>query len=201
MRFSFIGAVALAAWCACGRDSRLADKKLRKIETAKVELYGMTLDQQSPPEQVAFAALQAVREDFYAKNKTEREAALDKQFALAAGKTIAGRDRTSLTAEEVTYHVVYHWTPTLSHYAANFPTTWDEAKSRLVVRKVGPGKNSKISEAEVALQVADPSGDPKASVVLLTWLAQEEGYWRVLHFGFDSRKRTLVAAGTTEENE
>jgi len=179
----------------CSRDVRLADKKVPTVTVRSVSHYGLTLDQNATPEQVAFAALRAIREDFLAKNEAEREAALAKQFDLCAAEVLAERNRTSLSRDEYIYSVVYRWTPTVSHYVGDFPADWESAEGRLVRRAVSRAKGEKESgeECEVAMQVADPAGDPKASVVLVVWLAKDGGFWRVLHLGFDPTTRTLTA--------
>ena len=46
-------------------------------------------------------------------------------------------------------------------------------------------------ECELAIEVDDPSGDPNARVVMLVWLAQDKGLWRVMHFGFDPETRKV----------
>jgi hypothetical protein len=146
----------------------------------------MTLDASATPEQVAYVALQAIRDDFQAKSSKDRDTAIDVQFDIAAANVIAARKpkRSSAEADEYLHDVVYHWTPTVSYYVADFPKTGEEAQKRLVIRL------KTETDVELAMEVSDPSGDPKAQVVMLIWLAKDKGMWRVLHFGFD-RKRAL----------
>lgn len=191
----FVAALgSLGLWCACGSgDARLAGKNLRNPTVKAVTLYGLTLDQSASPEQVAFAALRAIREDAQAADSAAREAALDKQFDLCAADVLAAKNRTSIPRDQFLHSVVYHWTPTVSHYAADLETEWDKAAARLVERDIAPAKDNKdgVKECEVVMQVADPSGNPKASVVLIVWLAQDGGFWRVTHLGFDASRRTI----------
>lgn len=179
----------------CQRDVRLAGKKIPTVNVRPVTMYGMTLDATASPEQVAFAALQAVREDFGAKDAVEREAALARQFDLCAANHIDSRRSSSLERDEHIYNVVYRWTPTVSHYVGDFPTDWTAAQARLHRRELKlPEKvNGTAEVTEVAMAVKDPGGEPDASVVLLVWLARDEGLWRVSHFGFDRERRTLGA--------
>ena len=179
----------------CQRDVRLAGKKIPKVTVRPVTMYGMTLDATASPEQVAFAALRAIREDFDAKDAAAREAALAKQFDLCAANHIDSRRSSSLERDEYIYNVVYRWTPTVSHYVGDFPAEWTSAQARLHRRE--PKLSNKTTGAtemtEVAMEVKDPGGEPDASVVLLVWLAKDDGLWRVSHFGFDRERRTVGA--------
>jgi hypothetical protein len=186
-----VGAIAsLGLWCACGRDAKLAGKTLRNPTVKSVSLYGLALDQNAPPEQVAFAALRAIREDALAPDAASREAALDKQFDLCAADVLAARNRSSMPRDQFLHGVVYHWTPTVAHYAQGLETEWEKAAARLVKRDTTPSKDA-VKECEVVMQTTDPSGDPKASVVLVVWMVQDSGYWRVTHLGFEPARRTL----------
>ncbi len=184
---------AVVFWCGCGHDARLAGQKIRSPKVGTVTHYGVTLDRQAAPEQVAFVALRAIREDVSAKTDAERQAALDKQFDLCAANVLAAKNVSSLPRDEFIHSVVYHWAPTVAHYVGDFETEWEKASARCVRRESNPAKESKggATEAEIAMQVRDPGGDPNASVVLLVWLAQDEGYWRVTHLGFDPTRRTM----------
>ena len=184
--------------CGCGRDVRLSGKELREIEVKPVSHFGLTLDQDATPEKVAFAAMQAIKADAAAKNDAEREAALDAQFDLAAANELAARNRTALDAEEFYYSVVHHWTPTVSYYVGDFPGTLEEAAQRLQRRSMSK------TEAELAMVVKPPGEDPAARIVMLIWLANDKGMWRVLHFGFENGTRTVgraseAAADTAEQ--
>lgn len=186
-------AASLGLWCACGGNAHLAGKSLRNPTVKSVSLYGLTLDQNASPEQVAFAALRAIREDALAPDAASREAALDKQFDLCAAEVLAARNRTSIPRDQFLYSVVYHWTPTVAYYAQDLETEWEKAATRLVKRDIAPAKDAKesVKECEVLMQLADPSGDPKASVVLVVWMVQDGGFWRVTHLGFDPGRRTI----------
>lgn len=162
--------------------------------------YGQTLDEHATPEQVAFVALQAIREDFLAKDAAARQKALDKEFAVCAADVLEARKHQPMSRDEFVYNVVYRWTPTVDHYVGDFPTDWASAKKRLVRRNVttiNPKTSGQPSdnECEVAMEVASPDGDPNAQVVLLVWLAKDKGLWRVTHLGFDPRHRSIDQGG------
>jgi len=186
-------AVLLGVGLGCGRDVRLAGRKLRTVVVKAVNHYGVTLDERASAEQVAYVLLRAIRDDVRAVTPAEREAALDVQFDLAAANEIQARNRSSMARDEWVYNVVYRWVPTVSHYVGDFETEWDNARVRFVRRGPEPAKDppSPNAECEVAMTVADPNGDPNAQVVIVVWLAQDKGFWRVLHLGFDPKRRSV----------
>jgi hypothetical protein len=174
----------------CQRDVRLADKKLRNPTVRAISAYEMTLDEQAIPEQVAYAALRAIADDFRATDDKAREEALDVQFDLCAANEIQRQNRTSLRREEWLYEVVSHWTPTVSHYVEDFPRDWTEAQERFVLR--GPTESAEgIEECDVLIEVDDVKAgrDPNARVVIVVWLAKDNGFWRVVHLGFDAQRQ------------
>lgn len=177
----------------CNRDVRLAGRKVQHIVVQTVSHYGLTLDEQATPLQVAFVALRAIREDITAKSDSERDEALQKQFDVAAANVIQSRNKTMLSRDEFLYNVVYRWTPTVSHYAQDFETEWETAKLRFVQRDLSTGQLSDASthECKVMMEVDDPNGDPNARVVLILWMTKDTGFWRVVHLGFDTQRRSI----------
>ena len=182
---------ALAVWCGCGGDARLAGQKIRSATVRSVTHYGVTLDQQAAPEQVAFVLLRAIRDDVSAKSKEEREAALDKQFDLCAANVLQKRNRTSMPRDEFIHSVVYHWAPTVSHYVGDFEMERDKAAARFVRKTPKTEAKASPEECEVHMELADPSGEPKARVVVVIWMVQDGGFWRVTHLGFDPSRRSI----------
>jgi hypothetical protein len=162
-----------------------------------VSHYGITLDQASTPEQVAFVALRSIREDFFAATPEQRRAASDIQFDVAAADVISSRNKSSLTRDEYVHHVVSRWTPAVSHYAGNFEVEAPIALSRFTNRGLSKSSAAEVAECELAMEVEDPSGDPAGKVVMLTWLAKDGGFWRVTHFGFEPRRSLSTAKTTT----
>lgn len=198
---SWVVCGVLVAVSGCDRDVRLAGRKVRHIEVQTVNHYNMNLTEQASPEQVAYVALRAIVDDFAATNKEQREAALQKQFDVAAANVIQSRNRTKLSRDEFLYNVVNHWTPTVSHYVQSFDADWDAMKSRLVRRKINSGSSSDrdVSECGVTLVVDDPNGDPLARVVVVVWMAKDSGFWRVVHLGFDPNHRTIEKSAYRSE--
>ena len=75
---------------ACDRDARLAGRNLRNVTVRSVTHYDTTLDKNASPKQVTYVLLRAIRDDFKARTREEREAALDKQFDVSAGGVLTG---------------------------------------------------------------------------------------------------------------
>jgi hypothetical protein len=190
-----VAGASITAWCGCGRDVRLAGKKVRHVQAAVVTRYGITLDQSATPEQAAFVALRAIREDALAANPADRDAAIQVQFDVCAPGAIESKNRTSLPEDDYVYHVVTHWTPTVGHYVGGFEVEPEKAIARLKNRGPKPAADD-VAETELAMEVADPAGDPAAGVVMLIWLAQDNGLWRVTHLGFEP-KRALAGAAAS----
>jgi hypothetical protein len=180
----------------CERDARLAGRNIpENVQVHTVTHYGQTLDENASPEQVAFVLLRAVADDFEAKTPEAREKALAVQFDICAAGALAKSKSPSRLLDEHIYNVVYHWTPTISHYIPDFPKDWASAQSRLVRRDAA--ESAAGEECEVRLQVDDPDTirdgkpDPNASVVIVIWMVKDGGYWRVTHPGFEQRDRPL----------
>ena len=193
----FPGAVMLTAGLlgsiSCSRDVSLAGRAIPSVTVRTVSHYGVTLDEQASPEQVAYVLLRAIRDDFEASDGAGRKAALAIQFDICAANALQARNNTSSSRDEFVYKVVYRWTPTVSHYARGFETALQKAQARFVRRESPSAANSKngAEECEILMEVDDPNGDPNAQAVLVVWLIQDSGYWRVTHLGFAPAKRSI----------
>ena len=185
----------IVPWLGCRQDAVLGNRPMKAVTVRSVTHYGVALDQNAAPNDVAYVALRAIRDDFLAKTPAERDVALDTQFDLVAANVLGQRNRSPLTRDEWVNQVVYLWTPTISHYVRDIETDLDGLKSRLVVSKVREANGTK--ECNVFLEVADPSGDPNARVVLAVYMAQDSGHWRVLHFGFVQNRRSISTRAVT----
>ncbi|MCH7592343.1 MAG: hypothetical protein IH989_06155 [Planctomycetes bacterium] len=181
----------------CSRDARLVGRNVRSVTVKPVTHYGVTLDENATPKQVAYVLTRAIRDDFLAATSQDREASLDVQFDICAANVINARNSTAVSRDEFVYTVVYHWTPTVSHYVRGFDTDWAKAEPRLVQSAVhtdgADGGGTK--KCEVRMELADPDGDPGAGVVMIAWLARDKGLWRVTHVGFDRTRRKLATSG------
>ena len=183
----------IAMIASCDRDVRLAGRNVPSVKVRTVSHFGVTLDREASPEPVAFVALRAIREDVLAGNEKEREAALAKQFDVCAANIIQAKNRSSIKRDPYIYNVVYHWAPTVSHYVKNFDLDWEQAKKRLIRRDPpqNEGVKRRFEECTILMELDDPTGDAGARVVMVLWLARDDGYWRVLHLGFDNTSRSI----------
>jgi len=178
---------------ACDRDARLAGQKLRDPKVGTVTHYDVTLDQNASPEQVVYVLLRAMRDDFLAKTDADREKALDTQFDVSAAGFLEVGHGNGIDRLETLYRIVHLWTPTVSHYVNDIETDWSKAQARF--KKVGPtaipNRTDGAQKCQVITQLADPSGDPNANVLLAINLVQDNGYWRVVTVSFIERARSL----------
>jgi len=185
--------VALLGLClpfGCREDVRLAGKHIRKASVRTVTHYGVTLDQEASPKDVAYVLLRAIRDDFLAKDHAQREAALDVQFDICAANEIQRRNRRSLSRDEFIHTVVSQWTPTVSHYACSFETDRGTARACFVVR--APESEASVpQECEVLMEVVDPDGNASAGAVMVIYMVKDGGYWRVTHLGFKPARRSI----------
>jgi hypothetical protein len=185
--------VGIGGASGCNRDVRLAGKGVKTVTVRPVTHYGVTLDEQASPEQTVYALLHAIRDDFIAMNKADRDAALGKQFDVCAANVIAASNPTSLGRDQYIHRAVTQWTPTVSHYASDFETDWEKAEGRFV--RVGPkptGEEDSAGQAcQIFMEVNDPNGDPNSRAVLVVSLVLDQELWRVARVGFTSRARAL----------
>ena len=180
----------------CSRDVHLAGRKIPHVKVGPVTIDGVTLDKKATPEQVAFAALRAIVDDVKAPTPQDREDPLARQFDLCAANVIAKYNRSSYDRDEFIYNVVYRWSPTVSFYINDFPKTQAEAERRFIVRPVSERDrvDPESEEIAIAMTVTPSEGDAHSQVIMMIWLARDEGLWRVVHFGFDQQRRSLTDA-------
>jgi hypothetical protein len=185
--------VALSACGGCDRDVRLTGRNIHDATVRSVTHYGLTLDQEATPQQVTYVLLRAIRDDFLATDQAARDAAIDRQLDVCAANEIYAMHSPTLDRAEVVYKVVHRWTPTIAHYVPDLETDWEKAQGRFTLRGPQPMANSATGakECQIIMELADPSGDPNANVLLVVGLVQDRGYWRVLRVGFTPTKRSL----------
>ena len=183
----------LPIWSGCDRDARLAGQKLREVTVETVTHYGVALDQEASPEQVAYVLLRAIHDDFLAEDETAREAALDKQFDVCAANELVPESLPDHERREMLYRLVHRWTPAVAHYVHGFETEWEKAQARFTRLGMQPSPNSKGGgmECQILMELEDPGGDPNARVLLAVGMIQDNGYWRVIRLAFAPNRRTL----------
>lgn len=193
-------AIGTALLTACKHEQRTVGQEARNVVVQTVTEYGLTLDQSADPRMVAYVLLRAIKDDIEAGDDIEaREAALDRQLAISAPDTIFHRSvRKGLGRDENVRRVVWHWAPTLGHYKDDFPLDWPAAEKRMVQSPVRSALDQRYW-TRVLIELADPSGDPNASVIAQVQLVSERGYWRVVQVGFKRGTRQLQMGTTTSK--
>ena len=196
-------AIAGLAWplAGCKDASRQPGARVRAVTVRAVTDQGLTLDQDADPEEVVYVLLRAIKDDYAAgDDAAARDAAYERQLAVCAPAHIHKASlRGTLTLEENVYHIVWHWAPTLGHYRHNFEFDWPAARDRMRLDMIPPNQNRSTEEiARVSMELADPSGEPDASVIAQIELVREQGFWRVLQLGFAKGARHLEAPGVSK---
>ena len=177
----------------CGYGSPSAEMELvRNARVREVTHFGVSLDASAAPEEVAFVAFRAMRDDSFAGGAADRRAAIAVLVDTAALNLLERARRAGTTREEVLYNLIERWTPAISHYAADLPIAMEDARARFVVSPVRRDTQDKrVEVCEVYIEAADPSGVENASVVIALGLARDGGFWRILTVGFTTAARTL----------
>lgn len=207
--------VALLSHSGCSRDARLAGKKLREVKVQTVTDQGLTLGPlaaeadnaqvEESVKQVTFVLLKAIRDDVKAGGDVAaREAALDRQFAVAAPHRIydshaRGLFRVVDTRDEAVHQTVQMWAPTLAYYAGEFDFDWPTASQRMQVAVTG--KSDAKSEAPgraVYLPLRDPNHPDDPARHARIELTRENGYWRVWWITFSARPAPRLTQATTQ---
>ncbi|RJP38296.1 MAG: hypothetical protein C4547_04715 [Phycisphaerales bacterium] len=200
-----LGLAVLAA--GCERNVRLADKTVPTVTVRPVTHYGVALDEDATPEDVAYVLLRALRDDVNAASDEDRRRALDVQFDLAAPNAITSALRHQrLTRDEAIYQVVTHWAPIVAYYVDNFDFDLATARQQLAATPSHVGTDGQTVCA-VVVPLADPGGDERAAVFLEIMLAREKAgdrgaagssngkeFWRVVQLQFETRRRPPQAA-------
>ena len=178
----------------CSPKEGASPSKFRSVTVQPVTHFGQVLDEGATAAQVAYVLLRAIREDALATSKEERKAAIDIQFDLAAVNIIQARNLTGLSREEYVDGVVRHWTPTVSYYAHDLESNWDKAQPRLrkTTSRQSDLGNGLTTECEILMELADPTGDPNAQVLMFIWMAKDHDLWRVIHLGFKNNVRSIA---------
>lgn len=196
LRFFLAAVLAWGLCSGCKRDVRLAGRDIPDVTVQTVTHYGLTLDEEATPQQVTYVLLRAIRDDFLATDQAARDAAIDRQLEVSAANEIYRLHPPTLDRAGTVYKVVHRWTPTIAHYVSDLETDWEKALGRFRLRGPQPAADSATgaTECQIIMELADPSGDPKANVLLVVGLVQDSGYWRVFRVGFTPTKRSLKAS-------
>lgn len=188
------GLIAAALMLPACRNQEGRPAELKSTLVAPVELYGQTLGPEATPQQVAYALMQAMRDDVKASQAHDREgymAAFQKQLDLAAPKRIHKNLRslgatsetpTQAELDDNVYRVVRFWASIPARYVDSFEPDAEVAMAAMRVKTLPGG------DARVSYDVTDPVDGSR--VTFQVFLAQEpdaagtQKYWRVYRLGY-----------------
>lgn len=204
-RLSIVAAsLALASLAGCTPDEH--HREIPPAAAGKVSAYGLTLDENASPQQVAFVFLKSVADDVRAAQAKETAAQKDamklthsilaystiEQRLLNADAMIRGQNKTTLGAEreEKLWDFARNLAPIISHYVASFPATWEEAAPRLRFIPVPGDKSGRV--------IFEAAHDPNATdtkekdpvnidIEVVKEPAGAVSYWRVAKVAFAGR--------------
>jgi len=162
---------AMLAWLAAG----CKPNEPPPPPSGPVTAYGITVDRNATPEQVAYVLLRAIRDDVLAVRKnpyTAQTAAYELQRRLAVAEARG-------QGAEQRYEPVRHWAPTLAHYVDGIELDPDAAMSKMY-RESRPGSDA----AAVFYDMRNPSDGARATAKI--YLLKRNGVWRVQRVGYSA---------------
>ncbi len=186
-----------------------ADEEHREIpaaQTGPVTAYGLTLDENASPEQVAFAVLRSIADDVRAAQSHDREGqkkALRTTHSLLAYTTVEQRllqtenmaraqKKESLGDQrnEKLYDFARQLAPIVAHYVPGFDADLTAAEAKM--RREGKAERGTVHiqyEAAHRPEASDPA--ERDAVIIGLELVKESGggksFWRVARIAFAGR--------------
>lgn len=156
-----------------------------------LEEYGFTLDENSSPEQTAWALLQGIRDEFRTRRgSAEWHESVTLQCRLAnvelwrdllEGKITGSRNRPV----ELIFEIVSGWAAALQYYAPRFDGDFESAQARMTSRN---GKDTLLPAGQQEVRIVDylpptPSEGATATVqgisIRIVLAKTAKDYWRV----------------------
>lgn len=200
----------LAVTAGCGKD----EAPPPPMETKTITAYGVTLDENATPQQVAFVLLRTMADDMAAARKGDRDAqrkALDDTFALAAHDEIerrlleafnkdkaVKRDSLGSNKAEDLMNIIKLWTPIVGYYVESFDTDLDQAVEHM---KIVEQTNSKVEIHYVVRHLpTDQHPEPDAATLAIELTPVTAGgkdYWRVVRVYFAGPANSAATAPST----
>jgi len=187
-------AAAGAFWAGCASEEP-APRAVVKPVTA----YGLTLDENATPKQVAFVLLRSIADDVQAAQAREtnrQKEALRLTYSLAAYSTIARRigesqeqptePARSRVRDKRLYVSVKDWASIVAHYVASFDTDYAAAARKMHVRTQTTGTVHLLFDACHNPAETDPARQETATIEieLTREPAGPLSYWRVAKVSF-----------------
>ncbi len=186
------GATAFLTGCS-------SEEEIPRAAVKPVTAYGITLDENATPKQVAFVLLRSIADDLHAAQahdtKGQKEA-LRLTYSLAAYSTIARRIGESPEEEadpaqakirdKRLYIFVKDWTPIVGYYVPSFDTDFKAAAQRMQIRSQTGSTVHILYEACHNPAETDPAKRQTATIEieLTKEPAGAVSYWRVAKVSF-----------------
>ncbi len=200
---------ALAAGCTKTEEIPPADVRV-------VEAYGVRLDEDASPTEVAYVLLRTLADDVHAARAHQhekQEEAVEQTFALAAYDDIERRilgiknlgqkqpkPKLGDDRDEQIFEIVNRWAPIVSYYVESFPGDFDTAKAGFKVREEKTGGlvhvycDLKHDPAEM-----DPAKQETATldIEMVRQSAGSKAYWRVARMSYlGAKERAALHAAS-----
>jgi hypothetical protein len=207
-----VGLLTVALFLSGCKDPSLADQEIPPVSIGPVETpYGLTLDENASPKDVAYVFLRAARDDYRAAQASkieEQKAALYLQIALAAADDISGEidrlyDRKSMpvqrSRDEAVYKLAISWTPTVAHYVDNFTDDRAAMQARMIVQpNLSRSSSNKPRSTDVLFRVSRDESNAMIRISLIEQTGSDQKrYWRIAEVGYGDPRPGLAAMQTT----
>jgi hypothetical protein len=180
-----------------------AEEPIPVAKTETVNAYGLTLDENASPEQVAYVLLRSLSDDVEAAQAfkhAEQTKALHRTFALAAHTEMERRILAVLKAvdedadlendrDKKLYSIVRLWAPIVAHYVDSFETDPSAASAKMKRRDAADGKLVHIYYP-VAHDATAVEPEQVLDIELVQEPAGDVAYWRVARIDYASK--TLI---------
>ena len=191
------------------------DEETPHAEVKVVEAYGLTLDESATPQQVVYALLRSIADDFSAAadhDHDKQREALCRTFSLGAYSTIEGRllrtlgllDKDAKTdlgdkRDLELYKVIKTWAPITGYYVKSFDETFESMSQKLRVTELAGADTARVFYP-VSHDPDERDPDKLENATLFVELAKEsvgdKEYWRVARISFTGNKPRSPSTAT-----
>ena len=151
------------------------------MDVKVVDAYGVRLDEQATPQQVAYVLLRSLRDDVTAAQAGDRQRQKDAfrvTYSLAAfseieKRLLAGLGQSTLGAarQRKIYDVINHWAPIVGHYVRSFDLDEKTAVARMKTASLPDNSAVVLYEVVHDPQATGPADRP---VILEITLVREK---------------------------
>ena len=196
-----LGLVLMASVGILAMTGCTGEKPVPPAKVQTVTAYGLTLDENATPEQVAFVLLRSLADDVQAAQAHEhvkQEEALHRTFSLAAYNTIErrfieaathskARQQNSLgeKRDRKLFEVVELWGSIVAYYVPSFDTDPQQAMAKMQSIQQGKAVHIRYPVAHVP-SASDPAQRQEQTLDIELTQEQADGksYWRVARIDY-----------------